>query len=70
MSSESTSGLDYLRFAVSGRNRFVTGIAALAALGGFLFGYDTGVIGQALPPYITEDMHPAPSRPPGSWRRS
>ena len=42
-------GVDYLRFAHSGRNRFVTGIAMLAALGGFLFGYDTGIIGQALP---------------------
>lgn len=57
MSVESTSGLQYLKVAASGRNRFVTGIAALAALGGFLFGYDTGVIGQALP-YITKDMHP------------
>lgn len=30
-------------------NRFVMGIAALAALGGFLFGYDTGVVGGAAP---------------------
>lgn len=57
-SSESTSGLEYVKFAVSGRNRFVTGIALLAALGGFLFGYDTGIIGQALP-YIQQEFHPS-----------
>jgi sugar porter (SP) family MFS transporter len=57
MAEQSTSGLEFVRFALSGRNRFVTGIAALAALGGFLFGYDTGIIGQALP-YIQKDLHP------------
>lgn len=30
-------------------NRFVAGIALLAALGGFLFGFDTGVVGSAEP---------------------
>ncbi|HET8604279.1 MAG TPA: sugar porter family MFS transporter [Marmoricola sp.] len=55
---ESTSGLAYVKYAVSGRNRFVTGIAMLAALGGFLFGYDTGIIGQALPS-IQKQFHPS-----------
>ena len=52
----STSGIQYIKFAASGRNRFVTGIALLAALGGFLFGYDTGIIGQALP-FIQKQFH-------------
>jgi sugar porter (SP) family MFS transporter len=56
--AEATSGLGFVRYAVSGRNRFVTGIALLAALGGFLFGYDTGIIGQALP-YIQNEFHPS-----------
>ena len=55
---ESTSGLAFVKFALSGRNRFVTGIAMLAALGGFLFGYDTGIIGQALP-QIQKELHPS-----------
>jgi sugar porter (SP) family MFS transporter len=54
----STSGITYIKFAASGRNRFVTGIALLAALGGFLFGYDTGIIGQALP-FIQKQFHPS-----------
>ncbi|MBO0786401.1 MAG: MFS transporter, partial [Actinobacteria bacterium] len=52
----STSGIEYIRFAASGRNRFVTLIALLAALGGFLFGYDTGIIGQALP-FVQKQFH-------------
>jgi len=36
--SSSTSGIQYIKFAASGRNRFVTWIALHAALGGFLFG--------------------------------
>jgi len=37
-------------------NRYVTGISLIAALGGFLFGYDTGVIGGALL-YLKKDFH-------------
>lgn len=48
----------FVRFAIRGRNRFVAGIALLAALGGFLFGYDTGIIGQALP-FLSKDFHPS-----------
>jgi sugar porter (SP) family MFS transporter len=54
--TSSTSGIEYIRFAASGRNKFVTLIALLAALGGFLFGYDTGIIGQALP-FVQKQFH-------------
>ncbi len=41
-----TTGQGFLRESL--HNRRLLGVAAIAALGGFLFGYDTGVIGGAL----------------------
>ena len=45
----------FLREAVSGRNPFVLRISVIAAIGGFLFGYDTGVISGAQL-YIQKDL--------------
>ncbi len=47
---------EFVREIASGENRFVLRLAGIAAIGGFLFGYDTGVIGGALL-YIKHDLN-------------
>jgi sugar porter (SP) family MFS transporter len=51
---EQTRG--FIRGVTASNNRFALAIAILAALGGFLFGYDTGIVGGALP-LITSKLH-------------
>ena len=53
-SSDQTRG--FVKGVTAPNNRFALGIAILAALGGFLFGYDTGIVGGALP-LITHKLH-------------
>ncbi len=45
----------FLREAFAGKNPFVLRVAVIAAIGGFLFGYDTGIIGGAQL-YIKKDL--------------
>ncbi len=47
--------MSFLREVVSGKNPFVVRVAIIAAIGGFLFGYDTGIIGGAVL-YIKKDL--------------
>lgn len=47
--------MSFLREALSGKNPFVLRVSIIAAIGGFLFGYDTGIIGGALL-YIKKDL--------------
>lgn len=48
--------LSFARALTRPENRYTAWIAMLAALGGFLFGFDTGVVGSA-EPYFSKALH-------------
>lgn len=48
--------LSFVKALTKPENRYVGYIALLAALGGFLFGFDTGVVGSA-EPYFSKQLH-------------
>ncbi len=56
MASQANQMLDFAVQLGKPKNRFVAWIAVLAGLGGFLFGFDTGVVGSA-EPYFAPALH-------------
>lgn len=53
--------MSFVTEVTKGNSRFLLRIALVAALGGFLFGYDTGIISGAQL-YITGDLHASPTQ--------